>query len=332
VVGVVPVLPTSSLVPTVSYVGTLSGDVEVDLSFKLPGRVERIGPEAGRDWMEGDAVEAGQELARLDTAELRESVSAVEARAVNDAALYERGSKLVGDQMISRQEFDRLTAARDASAAELRKVQAALADATLTASFAGTVLRRNTRSGETVAAGAPVLRLADLSRMSVELGVPGLVVTRLKPGQEVSLTVSARPGTTFTGTISEVGASAANATRLFRVRIAIPNPQGLLRPGMGATVAISGDAPQPGSALVPLSALLADAKGRSFRVFVVGADGIARSRAVTVADVIGTSALLSSGVQPAERVVALGAGLCADGLRVTARDHDPDELYRRPTP
>jgi membrane fusion protein, multidrug efflux system len=328
VVGTVQAAPAASMLSAITYVGTLTGEIEVDLAFKLPGRVERIGP-GGRDWREGDAIAAGQVAAALDPVELRETMRATEARAANDAALYERGSRLMADKLISQQDLDRLTASRDASAADLRKAQAALGDAVLNAPFAGTVLRRHVRAGETIAAGIPVLRIADLTRLSVDLGVPEQVVTRLKPGQELAMTVSAFAGAPFAGTVSEVGASAASGTRLFRVRIALPNPDGRLRPGMSASVAIPGDPPPDGAVTVPLSALLADPEGRRFHVFVIDADGIARARPVEVADVVASSAVIGRGLDPGDRIVASGAGLCADGLRVDARNLDPDALYRR---
>jgi multidrug efflux pump subunit AcrA (membrane-fusion protein) len=119
VVGTVQAAPAASMLSAITYVGTLTGEIEVDLAFKLPGRVERIGP-GGRDWREGDAIAAGQVAAALDPVELRETMRATEARAANDAALYERGSRLMADKLISQQDLDRLTASRDASAADLR--------------------------------------------------------------------------------------------------------------------------------------------------------------------------------------------------------------------
>lgn len=328
-VGVVTPVPADAIAPTISYVGTLAGEIEVDLAFKLGGRIELIGPGTDRDWRDGDEVAADRVLARLDTAEISETVRACQARATNDAALYERGSRLMDERLISQKELDALTAARDASAADLRKAQAALAEATISAPTAATILRRNVRRGETIAAGAPVLRIADLGRMTVELGVPERIVTRLRPGTPLALTCSAWPGIPIRGTVSEVAASATAATRLFRVRIAVANPDRRLRPGMSATVAIPGDPVPPGAMTVPLSALLAAPDGRAFRVFIVGDDGLARAREVVVADVLGSAAVVTAGLAAGDRVVAAGAGLCAEGMRVEARAHDADALYRR---
>jgi membrane fusion protein (multidrug efflux system) len=328
-VGTMTAAPALGLVPVVSYVGTLAGEVELDLAFKLAGRIAAIGPEVGRDWREGDVVAIGTALASLDPAQLVETVRAVEARASNDAGLHERGLRLMADQLISQQELDKLAAARDTSAADLRRAQAALADAVINAPFAGTVLRRGARTGETVAVGQMVLRLADLSRMSVELGVPEHIVGRLKPGQELALTLPAFPGQAFRGLVSEVGASAASGSRLFQMRVAVANPDGRLRPGMSATVAIPGDLPPADAVTVPLSALLAGPDGRAFRVMVVEG-AVARGRPVEVIDVIGSSAVISRGLAVGEAVVVAGTGLCADGQPVMARPHDPDAIYQRP--
>lgn len=329
VVGTISALSAAGLVPEVRYVGTLAGDAEMDVSFKQAGRVELLGPQSGRDWREGDAIASGTVLARLDTAQLMESVHAAEARALNDSTLHDRGAKLIAEQRISQQEFDQLVAARDASAAELRKVRAALAEATLSAPTAGTILRRHVRAGETIAAGAAVLRIADLARMSVELGVAEQIVPRLRLDQTLSMTVAAYAGAPFTGRVSEIGAAASTTSRLFRVRIAVDNADGRLRPGMSATVAIPGDAPPMGAVTVPLSALLADAEGRRFHVFTIDEAGAARARTVTVADVIANAAVVS-GLPAGTRIVAVGTGLCSEGLRVEARAVDPDAIYRKP--
>lgn len=117
VVGTALVGEAAGLAPAITHVGTLAGEVEIDLSFKLAGRVLDIGPDPGRDWREGDAIAEGQTAARLDTAELLETVRAAEARAQNDVSLHERGAKLMADRLISQQDLDKLTAARDASSA-----------------------------------------------------------------------------------------------------------------------------------------------------------------------------------------------------------------------
>ncbi len=97
-------------------------------------------------------------------------------------------------------------------------------------------------SGVTVAPGQRVLRFADTSLMSVELGLPDRLIGKLTPGQEIDVEISALEGLPpFKGRVSEVGVAASGEGRLFRVVIKVPNPDGLLRSGMTARIHV-GDA------------------------------------------------------------------------------------------
>src|SRR5260370_13654816 len=73
--------------------------------------------------------------------------------------------------------------------------------------------------------------------MSVELGVPDRLVSLFSVNKEIDVDISALAGRPpFRGRISEVGVAASNAGRLYRVVITVPNPDGLIKSGMTATV------------------------------------------------------------------------------------------------
>ena len=177
----------------------------------------------------------------------------------------------------------------------------------------------------TVGPGQRVLRLADTSLMSVELGLPDRLVSRLTPGKEVEVEVSALEGLPpFRGRISEVGVAASGEGRLFRVVIKVPNPDGLLRSGMTARIHV-GDTPgeKPGTVCVPLSALVTLVPdGRSagsgqtqLGVFVVQ-DGKAVTRAVKTGDILNSSILITEGLRAGEQVVTSGASFLYDGAPI----------------
>src|SRR5258705_13371946 len=94
--------------------------------------------------------------------------------------------------------------------------------------------------------------------MQIELGMPDRLVTFFSPGKEVDVEISAFEGRPpFRGRVSEVGGAASQDGRLFRVVIKVPNPDGVIRSGMTATVRV-GDPPRfgRGAVLRPLSALV----------------------------------------------------------------------------
>jgi len=311
---------TSTAATAPGYLARVRGATETDLSFKLAGIIEVIGPERGRDWQEGATVKRGDLLARLVQADFRSMVSQAAAKAELEQKNLERARALLANNTISQQELDAAEASARASQAALAQAQQALADSELRAPFDGTILARLSNAGETVAPGQTVLRIADLSRMSIELGVPDHIVSRLKVGDEVPVSISALEGQVFSGRVDEVGVAAKPGSRLFKVVVKVPNADGLIRSGMTATVFLERAKDLPaGAVLVPLSALVTstrpDAAGK-LAVFVAGPDGRAYERVVETDEIVGSSIVITSGVQEGEEVVVAGASMLYDGAPV----------------
>lgn len=334
VVRVEAARPWSASTPRTAqtYIGVVRAENETDLGFKVGGILERIGPEPGRLWGEGDRFERDQVLAQLVQVDfLAERDSATARRELAESRLA-RAEQLRRDGAISPQEYDTLKAARDEAAAAFERARQAWLDSTLRAPFAGHVLARLATAGETVLPGRPVLRIADLSVMSVELGVPDRRVGRLRVGQRLLLTVHSLEDRTFEGEVAEVGVAAMEGSRLFKVVLKVPNPDLRLRSGMTAAVRLDPPPETQGEAvLVRLSALVgrnarADGRGEdsspALAVFVVEDQGIARERPVRIDDIIGSSVVITEGVRPGERVVVVGAAQLHDGARVDARPLD----------
>ena len=309
------------------YIGLIKADTETDLSFKVPGIVELIGPSGGPDWKEGEKVPPGTLLARLKQDDFRNNLQIAQANSDADTKQFQRTEKLRLDGAISVQEFDNLKARKLASDAALANAEQALRDSQIFAptNHASTILNRAINAGQTVAAGQRVLRIGDLSRMSVEIGLPDKLVGRFQPGKPVPVTISALEGKAqFHGTVSEVGAAATEG-RLFRVVIKVNNTNGTIKSGMTASVPVEEDlaAPRSGSVLVPLSALVAVSKPSAtnkLAVFVVEGDRV-REQPVQTDDIIGSAVLIKNGVKPGDKIVVVGAATLYDGANVTAQEN-----------
>src|SRR5262249_15597434 len=122
---------------------------------------------------------------------------------------------------------------------------------------------------------------------------------------------------------SEVGVAAKDGSRLFRVVIKVPNPDGVLRSGMTASVALEDKENFPyGSVLVPMSALVSSSKAsgsNQLSVFVVGTDGKAHERLVKTDDLLRSSIVVTEGLKPGDQVVTAGASTLFDSAPVDAR-------------
>lgn len=312
-----------------SYLALVKFDHETDLSFKVGGILVSVGPTAGTDWDEGTPVKGGTVLAELKQADFTNALNSARAHADLASKTLERFRKLRTTDAISQQELDSTEADWRTAQSQLDQAEQNLRDSRLAAPKDGVVLMRYVNSRVTVAPGQRVLRFADTSLMSVELGLPDRLIGRLTPGKEVPVEVSGLEGMPpFRGRVSEVGVAASTEGRLFRVVIKVPNPDGLLRSGMTARIHVGDTAAEkPGTVCVPLSALVTLVPdGRSagsgqaqLGVFVVQ-DGKALTRAVKTGDILNSSILITDGLQAGEHVVTSGASFLYDGAPIEVAD------------
>lgn len=310
------------------YIATVRANDETDLSFKVGGILEQIGPRPQRDWNEGTAVKTGEVLARLQQGDFVNALASAKATAQLAASNNERLGKLLADNVVSRQEVDKAAADTQTADAQLRQAEQNLKDSELRAPRDGVVLARHANSGETVSAGKTVLRFGDLSTMSVEVGVPDRLVSLFTVGNEIDVNISALPGRPpFRGTISEVGVAASNAGRLYRVVIKVPNPEGLIKSGMTATVQAGALAnAASGQVLIPLSSLVAppaadsgtDKSHPGLAVFVIK-DNRASLRPVETGEIVANSIIVTAGLNAGEQVATRGASQLYDGAPVGVR-------------
>lgn len=133
----------------------------------------------------------------------------------------------------------------DMARAALQALQVQAENLRLTAPISGLVLERPVQAGELALPGAPLFALADLDRLSLTVYVPEDQLGRVELGGEVAVTVDAFPGRTFAGRVSYVSGEAEftpknvqtreeRVNMVFAVKVDLPNPGHLLKPGMPA--------------------------------------------------------------------------------------------------
>lgn len=303
------------------------------LSFKSAGYVTEIkqvmGADGGRREIgAGDYVARGSLLAQIRHQDLRNqldqaaaAVTQAEAQHLQASQDYERAQALYSTHSLTKPEFDQCQARFDSSQgavdqakATLRQSQLALADADLGAPFSGFILARNIELGNLASPGTVAFTIADTSAVKVSFGVPEYAVKQLRLGQEFSIHLQDDPKQ-YQGKVTSIAAGADEKNRVFTVEVTVPNPKSYLKPGMIASLTLSGveKAPAPS---VPLAAVVADpsASGR-YCVFVASeANGkwTAHLRAVTLG-VTHESGVSVEGVKPGEKLVVVGVADLKDG-------------------
>jgi RND family efflux transporter MFP subunit len=311
------------------YLGIIRGETETDLSFRVGGIIAGIGDAAG-DWREGAVVARDAVLAWLQPADFLAVSNQARARLDYEGARFTNNAKLFAERAISQQEMDAIQSAYRSAEAEYERASQNLRDSIIRAPFAGTIIARLANAGETVMPGRPVLRLADLKTVSVELGVPDRILSEIRPGERQQVWIRALEGTPAgpvrEGEVTEVGVAAREGSRLFRVVMKVNNEDGAIKSGMTASVEIRPRRRFAADAVaVPLSALVGwtgsptQGPPEALAVFVVDDAGRARQRRVRTDDLIRSSVVITEGLAIGEKVVVVGAAGLHDGAVVNAQ-------------
>jgi len=195
-----------------------------------------------------------------------------------------------------------------------------LGDAQLRAPLSAVVIERKIEVGQLVSTGTPAFVLADLSSVKAAFGVPDLALQNFKIGDTLTMTTDAVPGTEFTGHISRISAAADSSSRVFDVEVTIPNPEGLLKPGMIASMTVNETGAAKEFPVVPLTAVTrSKVDPNAYAVLVieeVNGKRFARLRKVELGESYGNSVAVNSGVKPGEIVITTGVSQVADGEEV----------------
>jgi RND family efflux transporter MFP subunit len=311
---------------------------QVDLAFKSGGYVESILRVRGADGrmrniQEGDWVGRGTVLARVRESDYVANVTVAKAQlaqaqaALEQARLdFERTDALFRTDSVTKPQhdaakakLDSTTAGVNSAASGLTQAETALNDCALKAPLDAWVIRRNVEVGSLVGQTALGFSLAETRLVKAVFGVPDFVVGSLKLGEPQTIATAAAPGE-FAGRITGIAPAADPRTRTFSIEVTVSNTGNVLRPGMVATLMLSGSREKGPIPVVPLSAVVrAVDNPNAFGVFVVEQRGdqfFARARTVELGTAYGNVIGLEGGLKPGDRVIVTGATQVRDGQQV----------------
>lgn len=268
----------------------------------------------------GDVVRRGQvlatfvpDLAQAELAQSRAAVAEAEATLADASANAQRARDLQASGALSAQQINQLLTAERTAQARLEALRAAartqqlrLAQTQVLAPDGGVISARSATVGAVVPAGMELFRLIRQGRLEWRAEVVADELAQIKPGQAVR--VSAGSAEPVAGRVRIVAPTVDPATRNGIVYVDLPQP-GTMKAGMFAR----GDfetGSSSGLTLPQSAVLLRD--GFSY-VFTLGADSKVAQAKVSVGRRVGERIEITSGLDPATRVVASGGGFLADG-------------------
>jgi len=206
-------------------------------------------------------------------------------------------------------------AAVELSRAAAARAQQVLEEHYLRSPCAGVVTRRLAEVGDLVDIRQVVCHVLDMERVYLVLDVSEVHVPHVRVGQGVEVTVDALPGRTFAGKVAEINPQADRANRSFRTKILLENPEHELLPGMfgRAHIVVRRAA---GALAAPADALRQDQRG--WYVLVVGPEGKAERREVTLGETFDEKVEIKAGLAAGQQVIVLAGEGVAEGARVIA--------------
>ncbi len=297
-----------------------------DVGFERGGRLAEVFVD------EGDHVEAGAPLARLDTraleAERREQrarTKATEARLELARVTAKRQRRLAASGTLSTQALDEalteeasLASQLAAERAALERTAVALSLSRIEAPYAAIVVRRLQDEGNVATPGTPVLSLIESGVREVRLGVPPEIAASLEPGRVYDVEGPAEAlRATLRHVLPELDRETRTRTAVFEIEPETDDP---LRVADGALVwvRITRSVPSRG-AWVPMAALAEGRRG-TWTLFAVteDADGIPRTerRVVEIVHAEGDAAFVRGTLETNDRIVADGMHRLIPGLAV----------------
>jgi RND family efflux transporter MFP subunit len=222
--------------------GTLQPEQQANVRAEVGGTVLQTYVE------QGQRVNKGQVIARIDDAALREAELSARAAVTtaqntvdlnkrqldrNDA-LLKAGAIAERDLEIARNQYSAAEAQLANAKAQLANAAKQLSKATITAPFAGIVSARQASAGDVVQPGGALYTIVNPVSMRLEASVPADQLSAIRVGAPVDFTVSGYPSRAFTGHITNINPVADPATRQVRIIVSLPNANGVLVGGLFA--------------------------------------------------------------------------------------------------
>ena len=304
--------------------GSLRAEREAIVNAEIGGVVQGVFAEKGQP------VRAGQVLARIDAAAIRDQVlsaqSAVrsaEQQVTTAQRNVERNQTLAAAGAVADRDVETARNTLAGAQAQLANARAQLSSAqeqlgktTVNAPISGIVSDRPVSAGSVVQMGGPLFVIVDPGSMRLEASVPAAELGQVRIGAPVRFTVTGYPGQTFTGTVQRINPAADPVTRQVPVIVSIPNAQGTLVSGLFAEGRVQAQARQ--GIVVPAAAV----DERGVQPVVVRLNG-GKAERVTVTlgvrDAETDRVEITGGVNAGDTLLVGAALGTTPGTRVTVR-------------
>ncbi|MDX1581037.1 MAG: efflux RND transporter periplasmic adaptor subunit [Alphaproteobacteria bacterium] len=216
----------------IPLVGQLDAIQGIRVSTEVPGKIASITFESGQH------VEAGTVLVELDASAEKALLRSLRAELKLAQLDLERARDLLKTAAVSQAQLDRAQSQMEKLQGEAEEQAALVEKKTIRAPFSGELGIRRVDMGEYVPPGTEIVSLQQLDPILVNFSLPERFAPYVMPDQPLDIEVAAFPGRAFEGVLTAVSPEVDVSTRVIRLQGSLPNPEGLLRPGMFAKIEV----------------------------------------------------------------------------------------------
>ncbi|MFT5695457.1 MAG: RND family efflux transporter MFP subunit [Myxococcota bacterium] len=316
-------------VGTRDFPGEIRAAQQAELAFEGAGKLIEL------PVLDGQNVEKGQVLARLDPRDFESNRDAQNAKLAEAEADFSRITALFDADVTSQQEYDAAQSRYQVAKADAdRAIKNLEEDSVVSAPFAGTVAKIHVENFQNVQAKQPIMLLQDTSTLDVAVAIPetgfagnprGGTAEERNAALNPVVFVSSVEGRSFPARVKEFSPTADPTSRTYEAVVSFETPDDVtILPGMTASVQVNvlpGASAAANTIQIPSNAAVADEQGKAY-VWKIDPSSMQVSRSsVELGGLTGESVAVASGLSTGDWIAVSGVHQLREGMRIRRHEN-----------
>ncbi|MDP4208556.1 MAG: efflux RND transporter periplasmic adaptor subunit [Bacteroidota bacterium] len=292
------------------YSGTVEPSQTIPLTFQTSGTVTKILVE------EGDVVRKGQLLAIADKADNESMYNAAVAKYHQAKDAYDRLKSVHDKGSLTDIKWVEMETNLKQAESQMELTKSNLDKCYLKAPDNGMIGRRNIEPGQSAMSASAPIELVKINTVQVKIAVPENEISKIRKGMKAKFTISALNDKAFEGNVTNVGIVADRISRTYDVKIAVPNPNLEMKPGMVCDVAMQ-PSESMDQAIIPYSAVTKDDGGKPFVFVVNSSKKSVKKTEIRTGTYDADGIIVYSGITPGDVIVTEGKEKLSDNSLIS---------------
>lgn len=293
-----------------TFNSTLESEAAVDIFPQIGGQIEEIMVE------EGQRVEAGQPLLRIDDREVAVDLRDSENNLRHIEQSFARNQEMFNRGLLNQQEFDNQKFQLEQARLRFERERIRMEYTTVKAPFSGVLASRDVQLGARVGTGTKLFTLVSLDEIVARVHVPGRYLPAIEENQSAFIASEFLPDARFNAWVKRISPVIDPQSGTFGVTVGVRDVAEMLRPGLFVNVQIVTET-RADALLVPKRALVYEG-GQRYIFAVIDGRAVKRPLVAGFEDSQNVEAV--SGLESGAQVIVLGQNGLRDGspVRVVA--------------